>query len=163
MQDAQLEQLAWETGRLLLEKGLSMTAAESCTGGWIAKLMTDISGSSAWFERGFVTYSNESKMDLLGVREDTLALFGAVSEQVALQMAQGALSNSCAHLSVAVTGIAGPTGGSRHKPVGTVWFAWAHGQSLLAERCWFAGDRDQVRRQAVRYALKRLGEVCATK
>ena len=94
MQDAQLEQLARETGLLLLEKGLSMTAAESCTGGWIAKLLTDIPGSSGWFERGFVTYSNASKTELLGVREDTLALFGAVSEQVALQMARGALSNS---------------------------------------------------------------------
>ena len=163
MQDAQLEQLARETGLLLLEKGLSMTAAESCTGGWIAKLLTDIPGSSGWFERGFVTYSNASKIELLGVREDSLALFGAVSEQVALQMARGALSNSRADLGVAVTGIAGPDGGSEFKPVGTVWIAWANGETLVAERCWFAGDRDQVRRQTVAHALVRLGAFCATK
>jgi len=160
MQDTQLEQLARETGYLLAKKKFSMTAAESCTGGWIAKLMTDIPGSSAWFERGFVTYSNQAKMDMLGVREDTLALFGAVSEQVALQMAQGALANSRADLSVAVTGIAGPGGGSKFKPVGTVWMAWAGNNSLIAERCWFAGDREQVRRQTVAHALKRLRGVC---
>ena len=163
MQDAQLEQLARETGLLLLKKGLSMTAAESCTGGWIAKLLTDIPGSSGWFERGFVTYSNASKTELLGVREDSLALFGAVSEQVALQMARGALSNSRADLSVAVTGIAGSDGGSEFKPVGTVWIAWANGETLVAERCWFAGDRDQVRHQTVAHALVRLGVFCATK
>lgn len=157
MQDAQMEQLARETGRLLLEKKLTMAAAESCTGGWIAKLMTDIPGSSAWFERGFVTYSNASKTEMLGVRADTLGHFGAVSEQVALQMAQGALLHSHADVSVAVTGIAGPDGGSAQKPVGTVWIAWAGKAGVIAERCWFAGDREDVRRQTVIHALQRLG------
>lgn len=163
MQDAQLEQLAVETGRLLTAKMLRMTAAESCTGGWIAKLMTDVPGSSAWFERGFVTYSNQSKMDMLGVREDTLAHFGAVSEQVVLQMAQGALRNSHADVSVAVSGIAGPEGGSKLKPVGTVWIAWAFGPSVGAERCWFPGNRDAVRRQTVVHALQGLGALCEQK
>ena len=163
MQDEQLEQLAHETGRLLSWKRLTMTAAESCTGGWIAKVMTDVPGSSAWFERGFVTYSNQSKIGMLGVRADTLEYFGAVSEQVVLQMAQGALVCSRADVSVAISGIAGPGGGSQHKPVGTVWMAWADEKGAVAERCWFAGDREQVRRQAVVHALQQLGAFCAKK
>lgn len=163
MQDARLEQLAVETGRLLAAKNLKMTAAESCTGGWIAKLVTDVPGSSAWFERGFVTYSNQSKRDMLGVREDTLTHFGAVSEQVALQMALGALVNSYADVSVAVTGIAGPGGGSAYKPVGTVWIAWADHDGVSAQRCWFPGNRDGVRRQTVVHALQGLGARCEQK
>lgn len=157
MQDAQLEQLARETGRVLLERKLTVATAESCTGGWIAKLMTDIPGSSAWFERGFVTYSNRSKREMLGVRADTLDFFGAVSEQVALQMARGALRHSCADVSVAVTGIAGPGGGSVNKPVGTVWVALADNNQVTAQKCWFAGDREEVRRQTVAYALQLVG------
>ncbi len=163
MQDELLEQLVLETGRLLSGKRLLMAAAESCTGGWIAKVMTDVPGASAWFERGFVTYSNQSKVDILGVRADTLEYFGAVSEQVVLQMAEGALLHSRADVSVAVSGVAGPGGGSRHKPVGTVWMAWADGNTVFAERCWFAGDREQVRRQTVIHALQQLGAFCAKK
>lgn len=157
MHDAQLEQLARHTGRLLRDRGLSMAAAESCTGGWIAKAMTDIPGSSQWFERGFVTYSNQAKMDMLGVRADTLEHFGAVSEQVVREMAAGALANSRARVAVAVSGIAGPDGGSERKPVGTVWLAWADGNGVRAERRWFPGNRQEVRRQTVIHALKGLG------
>ncbi|WP_456418320.1 nicotinamide-nucleotide amidase [Thiolapillus sp.] len=163
MQDERLEQLAQETGRLLSWKRLTMTAAESCTGGWVAKVMTDVPGSSAWFERGFVTYSNQSKMDMLGVRADTLEYFGAVSEQVVLQMARGALAHSSADVSVAISGIAGPGGGSQHKPVGTVWMAWADRERAIARRYWFAGDRQQVRRQAVIHVLEQLGAFCVRK
>ncbi|HDK38270.1 MAG TPA: nicotinamide-nucleotide amidase [Thiolapillus brandeum] len=156
MQDAQLEQLAIETAHYLTTLKLTMTTAESCTGGWIAKLLTDIPGASAWFERGFVTYSNQSKIDMLGVRADTLKFFGAVSEQVVLQMAQGALANSPADISIAVSGIAGPGGGSPSKPVGTVWMAWANNKGAVTERCWFAGNREAVRRQTVIHALQKL-------
>lgn len=158
MQDEQLEQLARRTGRLLKDHGLSMTAAESCTGGWIAKVMTDIPGSSQWFERGFVTYSNQAKMDMLGVQADTLEHFGAVSEQVVREMAAGALAHSRAQVAVAVSGIAGPDGGSDSKPVGTVWLAWADGNGVRAERRWFPGNREEVRRQTVIHALEVLGE-----
>ncbi len=157
MQDAQLEQLARHTGGLLRDRGLSMAAAESCTGGWIAKVMTDIPGSSQWFERGFVTYSNQAKMDMLGVQADTLEHFGAVSEQVVREMAAGALAHSRAQVAVAVSGIAGPDGGSELKPVGTVWLAWADGKGVRAERRWFPGNREEVRRQTVIHALKGLG------
>ena len=157
MQDAQLEQLARQTGGLLRDRGLSMAVAESCTGGWIAKVMTDIPGSSQWFERGFVTYSNQAKMDMLGVQADTLDHFGAVSEQVVREMAAGALAHSRAQVAVAVSGIAGPGGGSELKPVGTVWLAWADGKGVRAERRWFPGNREEVRRQTVIHALKGLG------
>lgn len=140
-----------------------LVTAESCTGGWVAKVCTDLEGSSAWFDRGFVTYSNDSKRELLGVSCDTLEKHGAVSEQTVREMAAGALRNSHAHWGLAISGIAGPGGGSREKPVGTVWFAWLGpgGWSFArAER--FAGDRDAVRRQAVDTALQvlldRLGE-----
>jgi len=158
MQDAQLEQLAATTGNLLHQKGRRMACAESCTGGWIAKLITDIPGSSQWFERGFVTYSNQAKIDLLGVRPDTLNMFGAVSEQVALQMVCGALKNSQSDVAVAVTGIAGPDGGTPLKPVGTVWLAWANSRCTRSERYWFPGNRDAVRRQTVARALQILAE-----
>lgn len=163
MQDEHLEQLALETARLLSGRQLVMAAAESCTGGWIAKVMTDVPGSSAWFDRGFVTYSNQSKMEMLGVRADTLGFFGAVSEQVVLQMAGGALARSRADVSVAVSGIAGPGGGSQYKPVGTVWMAWADEKRAVAERCWFAGGREQIRRQTVIHALQQLGAFCVKK
>jgi nicotinamide-nucleotide amidase len=153
MQEAYLEQLARETGQRLLENGLLLAAAESCTGGWIAKLMTDIPGSSQWFERGFVTYSNQAKMDMLGVRSATLELFGAVSEESVREMAAGALANSRAQVALAVSGIAGPGGGSESKPVGTVWIAWADKANIRAERCWFPGNRVEVRHQSVIHAL----------
>jgi len=133
-----------------------MAAAESCTGGWIAKCCTDRAGSSAWFERGFVTYSNAAKTDLLGVDAALLERAGAVSEAVARAMAAGALGRSAADVALAVTGIAGPDGGTPDKPVGTVWFAWAVGGPVAAECVRFEGGREAVRRQSVRYALEGL-------
>ena len=137
-----------------------LVSAESCTGGWAAQAVTAVAGSSAWFERGFVTYSNEAKIELLGVSADTLARFGAVSEETAREMAQGALAHSHAGFSVAVTGIAGPSGGSTDKPVGMVCFAWAShaGATRAATHC-FAGDREAVRRQTVLAALQGLHDM----
>ncbi|MEJ2400783.1 MAG: nicotinamide-nucleotide amidohydrolase family protein [Xanthomonadales bacterium] len=141
----------------LLARRWTMAAAESCTGGWIAKVCTDRAGSSDWFERGFVTYSNAAKRELLGVDGATLDRAGAVSEAVARGMAEGALGNSPADVAVAVTGIAGPAGGVPGKPVGTVWFGWAiAGGGTWVERCRFDGDREAVRRQTVRHALQGL-------
>ena len=140
----------------LIERGLRVCTAESCTGGLIAKSFTDLPGSSAWFERGFVTYSNQAKMDLLQVREATLRADGAVSLETALQMAAGALANSAADLAVSVTGIAGPDGGSEEKPVGTVCFGFAIGDRVDAERCHFDGDRTAVREQSALHAVEGL-------
>lgn len=143
----------------LLARGWTMAAAESCTGGWIAKCCTDRAGSSAWFERGFVTYSNAAKRELLGVAGDVLERAGAVSEAVARSMAEGALRNSRAEVALAVTGIAGPDGGTPDKPVGTVWFGWAvAGGATLTVCRRFEGDREAVRRQTVRDALEGLLE-----
>ncbi|WP_415882422.1 CinA family protein [Neptuniibacter sp. QD34_54] len=140
---------------LLEGKGMMMTSAESCTGGWIAQEVTAIPGSSAWFDCGFVTYSNMSKQKMLGVSKDTLEQCGAVSAEVVAQMAEGALENSEAHISVATSGIAGPGGGSKEKPVGTVWFAWAEqGKSVKTKKYCFEGDRESVRKQAVSVALE---------
>ncbi len=153
--DAVLEQLANEVAQCLSQKHWHLTCAESCTGGWVAKCCTDIAGSSQWFDRGFVTYSNQSKQDLLSVSATTLEHFGAVSEQTASEMAEGALIQSGADISVAITGIAGPSGGSKDKPVGTVWFAWASKNAdTQTEHQHFNGDRESIRRQAVAFALK---------
>lgn len=131
-----------------------LATAESCTGGWIAKICTDVAGSSTWFDRGFITYSNEAKQDMLGVRAETLAQFGAVSEAVVAEMAAGALRYSRAHIALAVSGIAGPGGGSPEKPVGTVCFGWAvRGGEVTTTTCHFAGDREAVRWQSVVFAL----------
>jgi nicotinamide-nucleotide amidase len=131
-----------------------LATAESCTGGWIAKTLTDVAGSSAWFERGFVTYHNRAKVEMLGVSTDTLARYGAVSEAVVREMAQGALAHSGAELAVSVSGVAGPGGGTAAKPVGTVWLAWARaGAATRATDFVFEGDREAVRRQAVEAAL----------
>ena len=149
--------LAATTGQLLLARNESLTLAESCTGGGLACAVTEIPGSSAWFERGFVTYSNAAKSELLGVPEITIERHGAVSEATARAMAEGALAHSPAHWAVAITGIAGPAGGSADKPVGTVCFAWA-GRDLGCQaqtRC-FSGDRSAVRAQSVAYALRGL-------
>ena len=150
----ELEMLSARLGQALLARGEWLAAAESCTGGWLAQSVTAIAGSSGWFERGFVTYSNAAKVDMLGVPETTLERHGAVSEATARAMAQGALAHSRADWSVAITGIAGPGGGTPDKPVGTVCFAWA-GQAAgcEAQTCLFAGDRAAVREQSVRHAL----------
>lgn len=154
---SELEKLAERLGRLLIERGEWLAAAESCTGGWLAQSVTAIAGSSTWFDRGFVTYSNAAKVDMLGVPESTLARHGAVSEAVARAMAQGVLARSRADWSVAITGIAGPSGGSPEKPVGTVCFAWARiDGGCEAQTCLFSGDRAAVREQSVHYALNGL-------
>ncbi len=148
--------LAEELGRLLLARGWLLVTAESCTGGGVARAVTEVPGSSGWFDRGFVTYSNRAKVEMLGVGGDTLEHHGAVSEAVALEMAAGALYHSGADLSVAVTGIAGPAGGTPEKPVGTVWIAWAGGGTPVATRFHFTGDRAAVRGQSVQAALEGL-------
>jgi nicotinamide-nucleotide amidase len=141
---------------LLQKKELKLVTAESCTGGMIAAACTDLAGSSAWFERGFVTYSNEAKTELLGVEERLLQRAGAVCEGVARAMVLGALAHAHAQVAVAVTGVAGPTGGSPAKPVGTVWFGFAVPGQVVTEQCHFAGDRAQVRAATVQHALRRL-------
>lgn len=141
---------------LMLERKVFLATAESCTGGLIAGACTDLAGSSAWFDRGFVTYSNEAKHDMLGVDAASIAAHGAVSEPVARAMAAGAVARSRARVAVAVTGVAGPTGGSADKPVGTVWFGWALDGEVRTERRRFEGDRAAVRRATVRHALHTL-------
>ncbi len=133
---------------------LSLTSAESCTGGWVAKQITDLAGSSSIFDRGFVTYSNESKQDMLNVTKQTLDSFGAVSEQVAIEMAEGAIKNSQADIALSITGVAGPDGGTTEKPVGMVCFGWKQrNHKTLSTTIHFDGDRDSVRAQAVDFAL----------
>lgn len=148
-----LEALAAEVGTLLLSNGQRLATAESCTGGWVAQCLTSIAGSSDWFERGFVTYSNEAKQEMLGVEAGTLTIHGAVSEAVAAAMAIGALRHSHADWALAITGIAGPGGGSAEKPVGTVCFGWAGPDgSVEVEARHFAGSREDVRAQSVAHA-----------
>ena len=141
----------------LLEEGIHLATAESCTGGWIAQVLTSLPGSSAWFDRGFVTYSNAAKQEMLKVSAETLARDGAVSECVALEMARGACEAAGTEAALAVTGIAGPDGGTAEKPVGMVWFAWSlgEGESATVLRQ-FHGDREAVRRQSVEQALQGL-------
>lgn len=154
--DEPLLALATRLGAAALVRGAMIATAESCTGGLVAGAITAISGSSAWFERGFVTYSNLAKEQQLGVAPSTIERFGAVSEEAALEMAQGALRGAPAQWAVAVTGIAGPEGGSPDKPVGTVWFAWAGPHHLQTLKRQFDGDRTAVREASVRVALEGL-------
>ena len=157
--DAMFEKLVTEMALELTAIGWKMATAESCTGGWIAKCCTDLAGSSAWFERGFVTYSDAAKKDALGIDARILQEAGAVSRAVALQMAEGARRRAGVDIAVAVTGIAGPEGGTLEKPVGTVWFAWSRKDHAPdAEVVCFRGDRDAVRRQTVAHALRGLIE-----
>jgi nicotinamide-nucleotide amidase len=150
-----LTTLATLVGAKLRARGLMLATAESCTGGWVAQALTAIAGSSEWFERGFVTYSDAAKQDMLGVSARTLAARGAVSEPTAREMAAGALAHSRAQMAVAITGIAGPTGGSAEKPVGMVCFGWAARDGVLkAQTRQFDGDRESVRRQSVIAALQ---------
>ena len=162
--ETELQALSQAVGAALLEQKLTLACAESCTGGWVAMLVTASAGSSAWFDRGFVTYSNKSKEEMLGVSPRTLASFGAVSEETAREMARGALARSEAGISLAVSGIAGPGGGSAGKPVGTVCFAWCRrGEPAESETQHFDGDRETVRRRALLHALGgMLGRLKAT-
>lgn len=172
--DKETDNIAVEFGRQLLAAGASLITAESCTGGLLAKRVTDVAGSSAWFDRAFISYTNEAKREMLAVNEASIAEYGAVSDAVVREMAAGALAassavNSQAQIAIAISGVAGPSGGSEEKPVGTVWFAWAYagglsgsgipaGESLFTERCLFAGDREYIRHQAAEHAMRRVIE-----
>jgi nicotinamide-nucleotide amidase len=156
--DAAIGRAAEALVEKLASTGNVMATAESCTGGWIAKAVTDVAGSSAVFGYGIVSYSNDAKSKVLGVREATLAESGAVSKETVTEMAEGVLRSSGADISVAVSGIAGPDGGSEDKPVGTVWFAWASSAGTTTHIACFGGDRDAVRRQTVLLALNGIEE-----
>lgn len=157
--DQALFELSQRVGHALLARGWMMASAESCTGGWVAECITMVSGSSQWFDRGFVTYTNRAKQEMLEVRADTLRVHGAVSEQTVCEMVDGALRNSQASIAVAISGVAGPTGGSPDKPVGTVCIAWGvKGKPAQAVTHRFDGDRESVRRQSVIAALNGLLE-----
>lgn len=152
--DDELNQLAEQVGAALKSRGLMLASAESCTGGWVGEAVTSVAGSSHWYDRGFITYTNESKQEMLDVSAQTLAEFGAVSEQTVREMAAGALKHSRAHITLAISGIAGPGGGTPNKPVGTVCMAWATRNGVgLSQTFHFQGDRTEVRRQAVVAAL----------
>ena len=158
--DEALRATAMAVGERLRDERLTLVTAESCTGGWIAKVVTDIPGSSDWFDCGMATYSYEAKQAMLGVRPETLEYHGAVSRETVLEMVAGALVHSGASVAIAVTGIAGPTGGTREKPVGTVWIAWKRrGGYPLADIFHFDGDREAVRRQTVSAALEGLERI----
>ena len=154
MADKRLYQLAQQVGDALISRALMLTTAESCTGGWLGEAVTMVPGSSDWYERGFITYTYVSKREMLGVKAETLEQHGAVSEQAVKEMVAGALAHSHAQVAVAVSGIAGPAGGTPDKPVGTVCLAWAlkNGEPIV-ETLHFAGDREAVRKQAVERAL----------
>ncbi len=152
--DNELFELAQQLGRLLKSKEKKIATAESCTGGWIAQIITEVPGSSAWFDRGFVTYSNAAKIQMLGVSPETLEQFGAVSAQTATEMANGALARSDADCAIAVTGIAGPEGGSAEKPVGMVFIAWGiKNQDVKVVLKQLIGNRYEIRRQTVKMAI----------
>ncbi|MFB2706023.1 nicotinamide-nucleotide amidase [Marinobacter shengliensis] len=161
--DQQLESAGNTLGEWLAEHGKTIATAESCTGGWVAKVLTDRAGSSAYLMAGLVTYSNEAKQAILGVEESVLAEHGAVSEPVVRQMVAGAIRAADVDIAVAISGIAGPGGGTDEKPVGTVWFAWGTGPDRIetSVQC-FDGDRDQVRRKSVLYVLQGVTEFLKT-
>lgn len=149
-----MQDLVTKIAAKLLEKKMVLATAESCTGGWIAQQLTDIAGSSEWFDCGLVTYSNKSKQKLLGVSAESLSAYGAVSPEVVTEMAEGVVSTAGVSISVATSGVAGPGGGSSDKPVGMVWFAWAEqGKETRTEKKQFSGNRESVRKQAVKHAL----------
>lgn len=156
--DQVIYQLAQDLGQQFQAKHLQLVLAESCTGGGIAQAVTDVAGSSVWFDRGFVTYSNAAKVEMLGVKQNTLNCFGAVSAETALEMVAGALMHSHADMALAVTGIAGPDGGTPEKPVGTVFIAWQiRGRAGYYVKQHFAGDRLAVRRQVIIFCLQQAG------
>ncbi len=156
MNKLELEYFATELGARLKQQGWYLVTAESCTGGWVAQAVTSIAGSSAWFDRGFVVYSNAAKQEILGVKPETLTQHGAVSEQTVLEMVKGAITHSQAQVGVAISGIAGPSGGTYDKPVGTIWTAYAFPNNTYAVRSYFSGDRTRIREQTVIAALQRL-------
>jgi nicotinamide-nucleotide amidase len=155
MIDIELFEIAQQLGNLLTSKNEKIAIAESCTGGWISQIITEVAGSSVWFDRGFVTYSNASKIEMLAVNSKTLDIYGAVSAETALEMVNGVLTHSSADCSVAVTGIAGPGGGTPQKPVGTVYIAWGYkNRETHVIKVNLSGDRHEIRRQVVKIALK---------
>jgi len=152
-----LTPVATKVGKILKKHSFMLVTAESCTGGMVSQTITSIPGASQWFDCGFITYSNQSKIALLDVSPHTIDQFGAVSEQTVLEMVKGALKNSYSHIALAITGIAGPSGGSKEKPVGTVWFAWAgHTIKSFAIKQNFSGNRQEIRMQSVQFALKQI-------
>jgi nicotinamide-nucleotide amidase len=151
-----LTTIAQQLGEILCKKNAKITTAESCTGGAISEAITSVSGSSQWFEFGFVTYANSAKRQLLGVSEETLEQYGAVSEQVVKQMAQGAIKQSEADYAIAVSGVAGPDGGTEEKPVGTVWVCWQTPSQIWTHKLVLSGDRQAVRTEAVKKSLQQL-------
>lgn len=155
--DEKVSKIANQLAKSCLNVGISLAVAESCTGGWLSKSLTDIAGSSEWFECGFVTYSNDAKQSMISVQKETVDSYGAVSEEVVIEMARGVLTHSKATLSVAISGIAGPGGGSDEKPVGLVWFAYSYKKNkeinVTTEKHLFKGNRNDVRGQAVLQAL----------
>jgi nicotinamide-nucleotide amidase len=148
-----LQDLASQIGDRLISREDYLTTAESCTGGWVSMLVTSVAGSSCWFDRGFVTYSNEAKQEMLAVSSQVIEIHGAVSEETARQMVQGAVEHSHAQAGLSVTGIAGPSGGSDDKPVGTVCFGWLVDGQCETETCYFSGDREAIRRQSAGHVL----------
>jgi len=155
-----MESIAKQIGEKLARKSWFLTTAESCTGGMISMLITDIAGSSKWFDRGFITYSNQAKQQMLGVSEQTILNFGAVSHETVREMANGAIENSNAQVSIAISGVAGPDGGSEEKPVGTVLIAWkVPERDVLTERFQFQGNRQEIRQQAAQLSLEKLFEL----
>lgn len=158
--DEELHQLAVELADRLRARGWMLTTAESCTGGWVGQLLTSLPGSSQWYERGFITYANAAKVEMLGVPEETLATHGAVSEQTASAMAAGALKHSHTQAALAISGIAGPGGGTPQKPVGLVCYGWALADgTLMSSTCRLDGDREEIRSRAVAAALRGLIEL----
>ena len=158
----ELQQLATQLGDKLLARGWMVATAESCTGGWVGQLLTSLPGSSAWYERGFITYSNAAKTEMLGVPTDTLEIHGAVSEETACAMATGALTHSHAQASLAITGIAGPGGGTPQKPVGMVCYGWAFTDgTVISSNCRLSGDREEIRSRAAAAALRGLIDLIA--
>lgn len=158
--ELELQQLSRKLGHELKPKRLKLAVAESCTGGMLSEVITGVSGSSKWFDRGFVVYSNQAKQEMLNVPEAMLKQFGAVSRQVVGAMARAALMNSHADVSIAITGIAGPSGGTKEKPVGLIWFGFlANGARVKTYHRYFKGSRESVRQQAVKFALEKLSDL----
>lgn len=160
--EQELRQKAQRLGQSLKDREMQLAAAESCTGGWLAKIVTDLPGSSSWFIASVVSYSNEAKQSLLGVKQATLDEFGAVSQETVMEMSAGLFQHTTANIVVSISGIAGPDGGTDDKPVGLVWLGWGmRGEAVTSSAFHFKGDRDDVRRQSVEMAIDKLLEIVA--